>query len=66
MVDAPQAPVIKEIQPEAKEVPQAPQKPSVVPQTPPESAPPTKPKKKLKLKIFIVRRRNRRGKSSCS
>ena len=50
----PQVPVTQEVQPEAKEVPQAPQQPSVVPQTPPPTPPPPNPKMRQKTIILIV------------
>ena len=60
MVDAPQVPVIKGVQPEAKEAPQVPQQSSLDhrsspnPTSPLKPTPPTKPKKRLKLILIIL------------
>jgi hypothetical protein len=52
--DTPQAPVTQEVQSEVKDVVQTPQQPTIFPQTPPKSTPPTKTKKRLKLIIPII------------
>lgn len=52
--DIPQAPVTQKVQPEVKDVSQAPQPPPVISQTPPESTRSTKPKMQRKIKILIV------------
>ena len=52
--DDPQVPSTQKVQPEVKEVIQTPEQPPVISQTPPEPTPPTKSKKRLKLKILII------------
>jgi hypothetical protein len=56
--DAPQVPTTQKVQPEVKDISQAPQQPPqqppVVPQSPPKPTSPPKPKMRLKLKILII------------
>ena len=52
--DISQVPITQKVQPEVKNVSQAPQHSPVAPQTPSNPAPPPKPKKRLKTKTLII------------
>ena len=52
--NTPQTPTIQKAQPEVKNVSQTPQQPPIIPQTPPESTPLTKSKRKLKTKKIVI------------